>query len=102
MTAEEKKKRFLSCVRRSWTAATDCNPRRSRTGCVPLILFDIHQTMPDIPFSILDLSPITQGATAADALHNSLDLARHAEKWGYRRYWVAEHHNFPGIASAAT
>ena len=54
------------------------------------------------PFSVLDLAPITQGATAADALHNSLDLARHAERWGYRRYWVAEHHNMPGIASAAT
>jgi luciferase family oxidoreductase group 1 len=55
-----------------------------------------------IPFSILDLSPIAEGATPADALHNSLDLARHAEKWGYRRYWLAEHHNMTGIASAAT
>jgi luciferase family oxidoreductase group 1 len=55
-----------------------------------------------IPFSILDLSPIPQGATAAIALRNSLDLAQHAEKWGYKRFWVAEHHNMPGIASAAT
>ena len=55
-----------------------------------------------IPLSILDLSPITQGATASDALRNTLDLARHAERWGYRRFWVAEHHNMPGIASAAT
>jgi luciferase family oxidoreductase group 1 len=55
-----------------------------------------------IPFSILDLSPIGKGATAADALHRSLDLARHAERWGYRRYWLAEHHNMTGIASAAT
>src|SRR6266851_4513147 len=55
-----------------------------------------------IPLSILDLSPIVEGATPADALGNSLDLAQHAEKWGYRRYWVAEHHNMPGIASAAT
>src|SRR6476660_8166136 len=55
-----------------------------------------------IPFSILDLSPIIEGATAADALRNTLDLAQHAEKWGYRRFWVAEHHNMPGIASAAT
>jgi luciferase family oxidoreductase group 1 len=55
-----------------------------------------------IPFSILDLSPIPQGATAADALRNSLDLAQHAEAWGYKRYWLAEHHNMPGIASAAT
>jgi luciferase family oxidoreductase group 1 len=55
-----------------------------------------------IPFSILDLSPIPQGATAADALRNSLDLAQHAEALGYNRYWLAEHHNMPGIASAAT
>jgi luciferase family oxidoreductase group 1 len=54
------------------------------------------------PFSILDLSPITQGSTASDALRNTLDLARHAERWGYRRFWLAEHHNMPGIASAAT
>jgi luciferase family oxidoreductase group 1 len=55
-----------------------------------------------IPFSILDLAPIPQGSTASDALRNSLDLAQHAEKWGYRRFWLAEHHNMPGIASAAT
>jgi len=52
--------------------------------------------------SVLDLVPITAGSTAAAALRNSLDLARHAERLGYRRYWVAEHHNMPGIASAAT
>jgi luciferase family oxidoreductase group 1 len=55
-----------------------------------------------IPFSILDLSPIPQGATAAIALRNSLDLAQQAEVWGYKRFWLAEHHNMPGIASAAT
>ncbi|MDR6772961.1 LLM class flavin-dependent oxidoreductase [Azospirillum sp. BE72] len=55
-----------------------------------------------IPFSVLDLSPIVQGATAADSFRNTLDLARHAERWGYKRYWLAEHHNMPGIASAAT
>jgi luciferase family oxidoreductase group 1 len=55
-----------------------------------------------IPFSILDLSPIARGATAADALRNTRDLAQHAERWGYHRYWLAEHHNMPGIASAAT
>src|SRR5438128_9585881 len=55
-----------------------------------------------IPFSILDLCPVPQGATAADAFRNSLDLAQHAKQWGYRRYWLAEHHNMPGIASAAT
>lgn len=54
------------------------------------------------PISVLDLSPVPEGATAADALANTLDLARHAERWGYRRYWLAEHHNMPGIASAAT
>jgi luciferase family oxidoreductase group 1 len=53
-------------------------------------------------FSVLDLSPIIAGGTAADALRNTLDLARHAERWGYTRYWLAEHHNMPGIASAAT
>ena len=56
----------------------------------------------EIPFSVLDLSPIVEGATAADALRNSLDLAQHAERLGFNRYWVAEHHSMPGIASAAT
>ncbi len=55
-----------------------------------------------IPLSILDLAPIVEGGDAADALRRSLDLAQHAERWGYRRYWVAEHHNMKGIASAAT
>ncbi|NGM88695.1 LLM class flavin-dependent oxidoreductase [Parapusillimonas sp. SGNA-6] len=55
-----------------------------------------------IPFSILDLSPITEGSTAAVSFRNTLDIAQHAEKWGYRRYWMAEHHGMPGIASAAT
>jgi luciferase family oxidoreductase group 1 len=54
------------------------------------------------PLSVLDLSPIVEGATAADALRHSLDLAQHAEAWGYRRYWVAEHHNMDGVASSAT
>jgi luciferase family oxidoreductase group 1 len=55
-----------------------------------------------IPLSVLDLSPILEGGDAAQALRNTLDLARHAETWGYHRYWLAEHHNMPGIASAAT
>jgi luciferase family oxidoreductase group 1 len=55
-----------------------------------------------IPFSVLDLSPIVEGATAADALRNTLALARHVEPLGFRRFWIAEHHNMPGIASAAT
>ncbi|MGK3995981.1 LLM class flavin-dependent oxidoreductase [Sorangium sp. So ce1024] len=55
-----------------------------------------------IPFSVLDLSPIVQGGDAAQAFRNTLDLARHAERLGYRRYWLAEHHNMAGVASAAT
>ena len=55
-----------------------------------------------VPLSILDLSPIVEGKDAADALRCSLDLARHAERWGYRRFWVAEHHGMPGVATAAT
>ena len=55
-----------------------------------------------IPFSILDLSPIVAGGDAGQSLANTLDLARHAEGWGYTRFWLAEHHNMPGIASAAT
>ncbi len=58
--------------------------------------------MKTIPLSILDLAPIRTGETAADAFRNTLDLARCADRWGYQRYWLAEHHNFPGIASAAT
>jgi luciferase family oxidoreductase group 1 len=55
-----------------------------------------------VPISILDLAPICLGSDAATALRNTLDLAQHAEGWGYRRFWLAEHHNMPGIASAAT
>ena len=55
-----------------------------------------------IPFSVLDLSPVAMGGSAAQSLRNTLDLAQHAEGWGYRRYWLAEHHSMPGIASAAT
>ena len=53
-------------------------------------------------YSVLDLAPIIQGGDAAQSFHNSLDLARHAEQWGYHRFWLAEHHSIPGIASAAT
>jgi len=55
-----------------------------------------------IPFSVLDLAPVCEGSDAAQSFRNTLDLARHAERLGYRRYWLAEHHNMPGIASAAT
>src|SRR6195256_4467626 len=52
--------------------------------------------------SILDLVRVTQNTDARGAFDNARDLARHAERWGYRRYWVAEHHGMPGVASAAT
>ena len=55
-----------------------------------------------IPFSVLDLAPIVEGGDAASAFRNALDIAQHAERWGYRRFWMAEHHSMPGIASAAT
>ena len=55
-----------------------------------------------VPLSVLDLCPIVAGGTAAAAFGNTVDLAQHAEQWGYQRFWLAEHHNMPGIASAAT
>src|SRR5438552_9207109 len=55
-----------------------------------------------LPLSILDLAFVPEGGTPSDALRNSLDLAQHAERWGFRRFWLAEHHGMPGIASAAT
>src|ERR1700747_3378078 len=62
----------------------------------------VMKSLPATPYSVLDLSPIRRGGSAAESFRNSLDLARHAENWGYTRYWVAEHHNLPGVASAAT
>lgn len=53
-------------------------------------------------YSILDLAPVKSGGSIAETFRNTLDLAQHAEKWGYTRFWLAEHHNMPGIASAAT
>src|SRR5215217_4437236 len=55
-----------------------------------------------LPLSVLDLAPIVEGGTAAESFRHSLELAQHAEQWGYTRLWLAEHHNMPGIASAAT
>ncbi|NML15745.1 LLM class flavin-dependent oxidoreductase [Azohydromonas caseinilytica] len=55
-----------------------------------------------VPLSVLDLAPIVEGGDAAQSFRNSVDLARHAERWGFNRYWLAEHHGMPGIASAAT
>jgi len=61
-----------------------------------------QKRLSDIPFSVLDLAPVVTGSTPADAYRNSMELARQAEQWGYHRYWLAEHHNMPGIASSAT
>jgi luciferase family oxidoreductase group 1 len=55
-----------------------------------------------VPLSILDLAPVTRGSNPGEALRRSLELAQHAERWGYKRFWMAEHHNMPGVASAAT
>ena len=55
-----------------------------------------------IPFSVLDLAPVAEGETVADSLANTVDLAQHCDRLGYQRYWMAEHHGMPGIASAAT
>src|SRR6188474_401023 len=55
-----------------------------------------------VPFSVLDLAPIVEGGDVSDALHRSRDLAQNVERLGYRRFWLAEHHNMPGIASSAT
>lgn len=65
-------------------------------------MFSMMKKLSAIPFSVLDLSPINQGATAAESFRNSLNLAQHAEHLGFHRYWLAEHHNMTGIASAAT
>lgn len=61
-----------------------------------------EKKLSDIPLSILDLSPILAGGSAQDSMKNTLHLAQHAERWGFNRYWLAEHHNMPGIASSAT
>lgn len=55
-----------------------------------------------IPLSVLDLAPITEGSNASESFKNSVELAQHVEKWGFNRYWLAEHHNMAGIASSAT
>ncbi|WP_026464386.1 LLM class flavin-dependent oxidoreductase [Adhaeribacter aquaticus] len=61
-----------------------------------------HKKLSDIDLSVLDLVTITAGGTPAKAMHNSLDLAQHTENWGYKRFWLAEHHNMKSIASTAT
>src|ERR671919_3047808 len=59
---------------------------------------DLSRTL----FSVLDLAPVRAGGTIPESFSNTLELARHAEAWGYHRFWLAEHHNMTGIASAAT
>lgn len=60
------------------------------------------KSLNDVNWSVLDLAPVVEGGTVTESFQNTLDLAQHAEKWGYNRYWLAEHHNMPGIASSAT
>ncbi len=62
----------------------------------------IMKKLSDIPFSVLDLAPINVGSTPSESFRNSLSLAQHAERLGYKRYWLAEHQNMTRIASAAT
>ncbi len=62
----------------------------------------MDQSLSNIPYSVLDLAVITEGQSPADAIANSRDLAKHVEKWGYTRFWMAEHHNMENIASSAT
>src|SRR6202050_27269 len=66
-----------------------------------LAVFSIVSGALCVPLSVLDLCPVPTGESAGEALRRSVDLARHAERWGLRRYWVAEHHSMPGIASSA-
>ncbi|GEO11994.1 LLM class flavin-dependent oxidoreductase [Segetibacter aerophilus] len=61
-----------------------------------------QKKLSDIPFSVLDLATILQGKKAADTYKNSIDLAQHVERWGFKRYWLAEHHSMESIASSAT
>ena len=61
-----------------------------------------YKTFEGIPLSVLDVSPLREGYTASDSFQNSANLIQAAERWGYKRYWLAEHHNMPGIASSAT
>src|SRR5690349_16522282 len=75
-------------------------PWRIRLGACSFARPTRHVSM--ALYSVLDLAPIFQGGTAAQAFANSYDLAQHAERWGYHRFWLAEHHNIQGIASAAT
>jgi hypothetical protein len=80
---------------------TQC-PQRPSTSPSRTVLCATSRNAMRIPFSILDLSPVTEGGDPALALRNTLDLAQHAERWGYHRFWVAEHHNIDAVATSAT
>src|ERR1051326_6783626 len=90
------------------TSASDGLAVRAHCASAGCTLFRVrtsNRVMPisDAPrFSVLDLAPVREGGTIAEAFRNTLDLARQAEGWGFTRFWLAEHHNMPGIASAAT
>ena len=80
------------CQKEKWPSQPRSHPAASA----------IMKKLSDIPFSVLDLAPINTGSTASESFRNSLSLAQHVERLGYYRYWLAEHHNMTGIASAAT
>ncbi len=75
--------------------------KKSLKECIDLIS-NHAKTFKNIPLSVLDLAPITEGSNASQSFKNSVELAQHVEKWGFNRYWLAEHHNMEGIASSAT
>ena len=100
------------CLQRLMTLELSASVRRASSLCVGTTPV-AAASRPDygsssvgrndmVPLSVLDLAPIVEGGDAALAFRRSLDLAQHAERWGYRRFWLAEHHGMPGIASAAT
>src|SRR5699024_3685825 len=69
---------------------------------VNLLLISSNKTFNNTAFSVLDLAPVLEGSNPAQSFKNSVELAQHTEELGYNRYWLAEHHNMPGIASSAT
>ncbi len=91
-------------IRRAFVVARR-GPRARRAGQRLFDLVEHLSLMKDLSgtlFSVLDLAPVRKGSNIAETFRNTLDLAQHAERWGFTRFWMAEHHNMPGIASAAT
>ena len=94
------RERLTSRIRRSWCGLARVAGTLARSGAYQSVSIDGSRGHVSrgygrevLPVSILDLAPIVEGGTPAQALRNSLDLAQHAERWGYNRFWVAEHHN---------